>query len=359
MSNIGEVLETARRARGMTQGDLADMVGVQQATLSRWEKGLREPDEVDVQRLADALGVTPRLLLRGDRMRGGIAAAAHMRRRATAKVSIWRQLEAQLNMLRLHTSTLAEEVSLTAERAVPTLDPIERDPSEIAGMVRLQWQMPLGPVASVTSWMESAGILIVEHDFGPAARVDGLSQWAGDHAVVLLNSATSPDRKRLTLAHELGHLVMHAQHPTDDMEGDANEFAAEFLVPAHEIRSMLRGRLTLSRFVELKRYWGVSIAALVMRAHSLGAISDAEKTSLFKQISARGWRINEPANDEIPVERPRLARHIADSMVAGGLSEGELAIAVGFSDAKHNDAFAPSVVTPRPTHAVRHLGIVR
>lgn len=359
MSNIGEVLETARRARGMTQDELATIVGVQQGTLSRWEKGLREPDDADIEKLADALGVTPRLLRRGDRMRGGIAVAAHMRRRATAKVSVWRQLEAQLNMLRLHTAALGEEVSMTAERSVPALDPLTQDPEDIASMVRLQWQMPLGPVASIASWMESAGILIVEEDFGAAARVDGLSQWAEDHAVVLLNRETPPDRKRLTLAHELGHLVMHAQNPTEDMESEANRFAAEFLVPACEVRPMLRGRLTLSKFVDLKRYWGVSIAALVMRAHSLGAISDDEKTSLFKQISARGWRVNEPANDEVPVERPRLAQHIADSLLAGGLSEFELARAVGYSDETHNSAFRSATPHPSISRPTRHLGVVR
>lgn len=354
MSNIGEVLETARRARGMTQGDLAEEIGVQQATLSRWEKGLREPDDSDVDKLATALGVTPQLLKRGDRMKGGIAVTAHMRRRATAKVSVWRQLEAQLNMLRLHAASIGEETAMTAERSVPAFDPLEKDPVEAASMVRLQWQMPLGPVASVAAWMESAGILIIEQDFGAAARVDGLSQWSDSHAIVLLNSEAPPDRKRLTLAHELGHLVMHATHPTEDMEADANQFAAEFLVPEYEVRPMLRGRLTLSRFVDLKRYWGVSIAALVMRAHTLGAISDLEKTSLFKQISARGWRINEPANEEVPVEKPRLAQHIADTLVAGGLNEEELACVVGYASAANNVDFRP-----RYAHRGRHLGIVR
>ena len=342
MSGIGEVLATARRARGMTQEELAEAAAVTQAALSRYEHGLREPDSEVLQRLARSLGVTPALLERGDRMRGGIAVAAHMRRRATAKVSIWRSLEARLNMLRLHTMELHEEVTMRAELQVPTFDPAEDDPADAARMLRVQWRLPVGPVHSLVSWMEAAGVLIFEEDFGSAARVDGLSQWAEDHALVLLNASAPADRKRLTLAHELGHLILHAHYADEEMEDQANRFSAEFLMPAAEIKPMLRGRLTLSRLVDLKRYWGTSIQSLIERAFHLGVLSAQERSSLYKQLSARRWRTNEPASDEVPVEVPRLASHIADTLLAKGLTMTEIAQVTGFWSPKDNNAFVPS-----------------
>lgn len=348
MSGIGEVLETARRARGMTQEELAVAAAVTQAALSRYENGLRTPEPEVLQRLAQALGVTPALLERGDRMRGGIAVTAHMRRRATAKVSLWRSLEARLNMLRLHTMELHEEITMRAELDVPIFDPVEDDPQDAARMVRIQWRMPVGPVHSLASWMEAAGVLIFEEEFGSAARVDGLSQWAEDHAIVLLNASAPADRKRLTLAHELGHLVMHSQYVGTEMEDQANKFGAELLMPGAEIRPMLRGRLTLSRLVDLKRYWGTSMQSLIERAFHLGTISAQERSSLYKQLSARRWRTTEPASDEVPVEAPRLATHIADALQAKGFSMGELARVTGFWSPKDNNAFVP-------TRGRRHL----
>lgn len=354
MSGVGEVLETARRARGMTQAELADLAGITQAALSRYENGLREPEESHLEAIAAALGITPKLLLRGDRMTGGIAVAAHMRRRASAKVTVWRSLEARLNMLRLQTLLLRGEVGLASDLQVPSFDPAIDSPEHAAASLRLQWRMPVGPIRSISAWMEAAGILIFEEDFGAAARVDGLSQWAGEYAVVLLNSNAPPDRKRLTLAHELGHLVLHSQFIDEHAEEQANLFAAELLMPADEIRPMLRGRLNLARFVELKRYWGTSIAALIERAFSLGLLTAADRTSLYKQIAYRQWRIHEPVSDEVPIERPQLAQHIADSLIAKGLSHDEVAEMAGYRSARDNTAFRPSV----PLEQARRFTIV-
>ncbi|MHC5879723.1 ImmA/IrrE family metallo-endopeptidase, partial [Streptococcus pyogenes] len=79
-------------------------------------------------------------------------------------------------------------------------------------------------------------------------RIDGLSQWVDDYPVMLINANAAPDRKRLTLAHELGHLVLHSTNPTENMETEATAFAAEFLMPESEIRPELR-RLDLGKLL--------------------------------------------------------------------------------------------------------------
>ncbi|MFT4189795.1 MAG: XRE family transcriptional regulator [Aeromicrobium sp.] len=341
MTGIGEVLATARRARGMTQEELASRAEVTQAALSRYEHDLRTPDEEVLARLARALGVTPQLLQRGGRIEGGIAVGAHMRRRATAKATVWRELEAKLNMLRLHTAQLMDEVAIRTDRQVPTFDPLEVEPEAAARMLRAQWRMPVGPVHSLSAWLDAAGIVVIAEDFGPSARVDGLSQWSGAYPVVLVNSSAPTDRKRLTLAHELGHLVLHSDHVDEDVEAQANVFAAELLMPRDEITPMLRQRLTLDRLADLKRYWGVSMQALIERAHALGTLTATQRASLHKTLSAKGWRTREPLSDGLAPEEPRLARHIAESLKTRGLSEREIARLTGFSSPEEN-TLAPS-----------------
>lgn len=58
-------LAALRKKRGLSQAKLAEMVGVEQPTIQRWEKGKREPDLENLISLADALGVTPGSLLDG------------------------------------------------------------------------------------------------------------------------------------------------------------------------------------------------------------------------------------------------------------------------------------------------------
>lgn len=329
MSTLGTVLETARRSKGYTQAQLADAVGTTQPSIQRYENDLREPDEDTLRTIADALGVTPRFLKHASRPESAMAMHAHMRRRSTAPASIWRRLEAQLNMTRWHVSSLFEEVSIQASLPMPQFDPEEETPEKCAAMVRMQWRIPIGPVRNLIDWLESAGIVVIEQDFG-SPKVDGLSQWAGDHPVIIVNSKVPTDRKRLTLAHELGHLVMHMHYAGDDLEDQANAFAAEFLMPASTIRPELKN-LKLGKLIDLKRAWGTSMASLIERAYHLGLLIKDERTKFYRDLSRRGWRINEPASDEIAPEVPKMTAAIARSLREANLPPSDVASIVGFA----------------------------
>ncbi|KAA1248672.1 ImmA/IrrE family metallo-endopeptidase [Mycobacterium simiae] len=332
MNNLGELLETLRIARGWTQAQLEEQTGIRQGTLSRYENGLREPDPATMAELAKAFGVTTEFLQRGQHRRAAMAVDAHMRRRATAKASLWRQREAQLNEYRLHARALFEEVSLQAEQIVPRFD--GEDPSAAARMTRMQWRMPVGPVRALMHWLEAAGCMVIAEDFG-SPRLDGLSQWIDEHPMMLINTSAPTDRMRWTLAHELGHLVLHSEYLTGDVEAEADEFAAELLMPAESIRPSL-SKPNLGKLLDLKQEWGVSIAALIQRAHTLKTITPAERTRLFKMLSAKGFRITEPGSERIPPEKPRLQQHLRSTLQAKGLTTAEIARIAGYpSDSKN------------------------
>lgn len=52
-------ISALRKKQGLTQAQLAEMVGVEQPTVQRWETGKREPDFEALQQLANALGIEP------------------------------------------------------------------------------------------------------------------------------------------------------------------------------------------------------------------------------------------------------------------------------------------------------------
>lgn len=347
MSNLGEVLETARRARGLTREQLSEMAGVSEEELYKYERDLRAPDRVAIAALSSALGVTEKFLNHAGRVHGGMAVEAHMRRYKTAPAALWRRLEARLNMNRMHASLLFEEVTVQAEQRVPRFDPLEVSPEDAARMVRMQWRMPLGPVRSLVRWLEAAGCLIIEEDFGNS-RVDGLSQWIDDHPVIMINKNAPTDRKRLTLAHELGHLCLHSGDASEEMENEATAFAAQFLTPAEVIAPQLRN-LKLGKLHDLKREWGVSMQSLIERAAEQKFITPSQRSSFYKTFSARGWRVHEPVSDELAPEQPNLPESIARALHAKGLSETDIAIIAGFSSAEDNDIF---VIPRRQLRAV-------
>jgi Zn-dependent peptidase ImmA (M78 family) len=134
-------------------------------------------------------------------------------------------------------------------------------------------------------------------------------------------SGVPGDRQRFTVAHEIGHLSLHTGLPAPEtaedtrlLERQAHRFASAFLAPADALMDDwegLGGRVTLSTLAELKATWGIAIKALVVRFQQLGVISADQATSLYKQISKRGWNRAEPVHttNEEPVWLARSLEH--------------------------------------------------
>lgn len=58
--NIGKRIRETRRAKGLSQADLARACGwKQQSRVSNYERGTREPDHADLRKIAAALGTSP------------------------------------------------------------------------------------------------------------------------------------------------------------------------------------------------------------------------------------------------------------------------------------------------------------
>lgn len=339
MATLGDVIVAARKSAGITQEELCDRLAVTQAALSRYENNLREPDPPMLAKLADSLGLSVEFLTHEFRLQGAIAADAHMRRQRTTKASDWKRAEARLNLLRMHSSYLLDRVPMNADLHVPTFDPEDTSAADAARLVRAQWRLPIGAIRDLTRWLESAGVIVIEEDLG-TRRIDGMSQWANAFPVILINGALPTDRKRLTLAHELGHLVLHSQWIDSDVEAQANDFAAELLMPEHLIKPQLRA-ITLGKLVDLKAEWGVSMAALIERAYRLGRLSGEDRQKLYRAMNARGWRTREPGSDTLAPEHPRLARTIGNTLRQAGLSDGDIAAIAGYSNPSPGQWFAP------------------
>jgi len=67
----GKLLCDLRKAKGMTQKQLADRLGIVPKTVSKWETGHGFPDVSMLSNLADILGVSERVLLYGDLVQNG------------------------------------------------------------------------------------------------------------------------------------------------------------------------------------------------------------------------------------------------------------------------------------------------
>lgn len=63
--SIGDRIIDLRRQRGLSQGQVAEMIGVSRQAVSKWESGQNSPDTVKLIRLADILDTDVEYLATG------------------------------------------------------------------------------------------------------------------------------------------------------------------------------------------------------------------------------------------------------------------------------------------------------
>lgn len=291
----GEVLFVARESRGCTQGELAEVAGVTQGLISKAEQGVATLSPDHVRAIAQRLDYPERLFYEGGRVREVGSACLYHRKRKTLPAKVLKKVDARMLIRNLNVIKLLDGLDIEGSRTFHTMDPDEYggDPVEVARALRAAWRVPDGPIRNLTALIESAGGIVLMEDFNHH-KLFGMSCWTKrGHPLFFLNSAASTDDLRWTMAHELGHLIMHGMPTTGDPEKEADAFAGEFLAPVAYFKPAAR-QLTFDRLPQLKTYWGLSMKGVIKRAQTVGAIDSKTATRLYKQHSARGYNSAEP-----------------------------------------------------------------
>lgn len=325
------MMTLARDARGMSQAELAASLKVSQGTLSKYETGTQPPPAEFVEDLAAALGFLPPFFCEQGRPYG--LPPFHYRRRKKLSAKALGKIVAEMNIRRLH----LKKMLLSFERRTNTFIPeIDRDDyrgrgkahlttEDAARLVREAWMLPSGPIHNMVDLLEENGGIVVPCDFG-SDLIDALSQRIDGLPVLFFVNVHAPaDRLRHTLAHELGHMVLHttALKSDEEMEDEADAFAGAFLLPADELRPQLR-RFDLRQLANMKGYWKVSMAAIAVRADRLKLITPYQSKMFWIEMSKLGYRKREP--NEPPKEHPKLLRQmVAFHIRKLGYSVGEMA----------------------------------
>jgi Zn-dependent peptidase ImmA (M78 family)/transcriptional regulator with XRE-family HTH domain len=350
---FGDRLRQARTLRQRKAADLASLLNCSVPTLSKWEHA----NTVDVSQrqlsfLAENLRFSPSFFVT---------------RPSPPLTDNDLLFKAPKAMLKREVAWLREFVRLVSElldwldgrRHLP---PVKvrlnsRDHVDLPEAAR-ELRMVLGlsvsaPVDYLTHAAERAGVVVVvrrrsladggtwalsddEPDPDINERHEGCSTWIGEfreRPLVVMRGVTGWEKTRWVLAHELGHITLHAGRMpvSDEAEEQASRFASEFLAPIEEIARELPRAATLAALLDLKFKWGISLAALIRHLHSNGLITDQRKRTLYQQLytrrnpeTGRSYGATEPGWDKSTPERPQLIsawlRHITGSLVPEAIS---------------------------------------
>jgi Zn-dependent peptidase ImmA (M78 family)/DNA-binding XRE family transcriptional regulator len=308
----GERIKQAREINGLTQIELASIIGCKQAAIAQFENNVSLPSEDTLKLIGKATGFLVSFFETKPISNFSLGSLSYRSRRSLTKkdesqayqfaVTIYEQVKKmsqKLNLPALRLPKVAEKPELSAKvtRAALGLPPDK-------------------PISNlINNFEQNGGVLFVTPFFLP--KIDAFSRWAEfdiDRPMVVTNAGVPGDRLRFSVSHELGHLVMHnSPHgKVVELEKEADAFASAFLMPRESIKCEFVAPFTLTSIAKMKPRWGVSIQALIRRAYDLDLISERHYHYLFEQLSIKGWRRVEPHALDIRIESPQAFRKMLD-----------------------------------------------
>lgn len=297
-SEVGERVAEAREAAGLSQGELAERLGVDRTAVVRMEAGDRRITALELFRLAQVLDVPPAHLVSRP------PAALVSRRTALEPNADHSSRE------RYRLDTRLEEHARNAEWLVrhgflvpPQPDPrVAReaetvDPLRLARAARSVAGIPSGPLGPLADVLEKLGLYLTVAD----EAAEGASLLLHGYGVAVISGRFPPGRLRWTAAHELGHHLLQDEYHSDagvaasrdEREQYINRFAGEFLLPEADLRhSWERGthggggpRATL---IGIAASYRVSWSAVVTHARRLELIDGTTARRLRADTPTKG-----------------------------------------------------------------------
>lgn len=292
---LGQRIAEARKARGVTQQDVADFLDVSRPTYIAIEKGERTTSPDEVRKLASFLGRKVHELVRpGEPV---IELQPHLRAVAgKMKASDENVLYAGIDELQ----RLAEDYR-ELERLMnaplkfdypPVVDLSGRiDPAQLAESVSVKERQRLGlgdqPVSNLRSLLEwDVGLRIFYWEL--PANIAGMYAYTPDlGCCILINRNHPAEKRRASMVHEYGHLhlIVDRYQPGIDYlsfpgrkpanERFAEQFALCFLMPTSSVRKRFQeivtttGDFQVADLSRLSHFYFVSVEAMALRLEQL------------------------------------------------------------------------------------------
>jgi Zn-dependent peptidase ImmA (M78 family)/DNA-binding XRE family transcriptional regulator len=296
-----ERLKRAREAAGLSLRALAEQVGVSHAAIKKYEEGTNTPDSNQLYKLAKAVGVRSEYFFRPFEIQ--LEGIEYRKRTTTTQLLLKRihadvleQAERWHELANLYPQfpVKAFAVPEGLPSCIASLDEVE----QLAAVVRERWKLGENPIPDLVDVLETQGILVIFTALDSQAKFDGLAAHIGSQPVIVVSQGWAGDRQRFTLAHELGHLLLHGRLANDLNEEKAcNRFAGAFLLPSAVIQQQLglqRRMIEWQELYLLKHEFGLSMAGCLFRAADVGVVDAETFAKLWKLFSLRGWRKQEP-----------------------------------------------------------------
>jgi Zn-dependent peptidase ImmA (M78 family)/DNA-binding XRE family transcriptional regulator len=338
---IPERIREAREARGLMPEEFAELLSVSRQAVAQFETGQISPSGEVMAKIIATTAQPPLFFVAPrERARTGLPfwrslkrMEQHHRRRIARRLEWARDIAAYVDRFIELPNVNLPNIEFDAEFA--TDEEIEC----AAETLRDHWKLGRVKIRNLASVLDENGIVLVRETV-ECPDMDAVSCWQGGRPFILCAAEiNSGPRSTYNLAHELGHVLLHAgvEVSSDNLsriEKQANRFAGALLLPRETFSQEVLGT-SVSYFESLKKRWGVAIAAMAYRCKDLKIFNENQFSYLMRQMNARRIRKVEPLDDAFPVEKPSLLAESLRMIVEKGVQtreQVEAALSLNLSD---------------------------
>ncbi len=335
---FGKRLQQARKMEGYSLRSLSEKMDklVSYNALDRYEKGVMMPSGEVLQALSRVLNRPMDFFFRS--MELELKKIEFRKRSSLSKRAEQAILERSRDFFERYTEIedlLGENISFENPLDTPYTDTPQKAESQ-ADNLRQKWKLGSVPIPNIHELLEDNGIKVHEVETEDD-RFDGFSADTDLGPVVVVSKKLDNNllRKRMTLVHELAHIILDIPDSLSHKEKEAitSRFAGAILLPKDAFGREFgkhRDAISLGELIEMKFQFGASIWAIMYRARQLGWITEA----VFKRFcsAASKWRSEkkEPGDDEY---FDHGLSHETNSrfrqLVYRGVAEGEISVSKG------------------------------
>ena len=302
MTSFAENLQAARKMRGLSLQGLADRIGnISKQALNKYELGTMKPEGPMLNLLAQALEVSPDYFFRSARLELG---PVEFRKKAklTGKetdsikekirdyLERYLEVEDMLGITHQFHSPFTKQDGPDSKRRVASYQQVE----EAASATLRHWQLGINPIPNVVETLEENGVCVLVLE--TSSSFNGLATHVSNLPVIVLNETDTPERRRFTALHELGHLVLNTTAADDkETESYCHRFASAMLLPQEVVwREFGRTRKRISDYelIAVKNQYGISAQAIMRRLFDLDVINQSYYRHFFIKMAANRMEKN-------------------------------------------------------------------
>jgi len=282
-------IKNARKLKGLSQQDVADELQISKQMVSKYEKGISMPSSSKLLKLSRLFGLKIDYFFNSFKVDIG---EVNFRKKSSFPMKKQNSLKEQIKINLENYLWIEDTLSIdyTFKNIIENISINNINDIEKAVLkLRTEWNIGTDPIHNIIQLLEDKEIKVIEL-FDTDDKFDGLATYVNNkYPVIVVNGNFPVERKRFTLLHELGHLLLNLPDcEINEEENFCNKFASEFLLPKNIVINEFGGkrkRITLTELISIQKKYGISIPAIMYRLVDSKIVSKERQKQFYIKLN--------------------------------------------------------------------------